>query len=494
MGKTCRQVTTFPVNGKAVTEEYVLPVTPEADEARHLESGVVNLYPQITYQEIEGFGGAMTESSAYLFSCMTPEVRRKALAKFFGKDGSQFCLIRTHMDSCDFALGQYQAVEDPLADPDLNTFSIDRDRKYIIPMIKEVLAMRAEEGGAPISVLLSPWSPPKQWKTPPEKPSNDAAVYGGAQFGMQVDYEHPGRYNGGSLKPEYYGPWAEYLTKYVLAYLDEQIPVTMMTMQNESIAATTWDSCVWTAADQKVFLKDYLYPAFEKAGLAGRVGIFIWDHNKERVLEWSQAMIDDETKDMISGIAFHWYSGDHFEAVKMTADAFPGMTLMLSECCVMHAPGMGSMLEAFGFPREKAAARVDLEDAQAYAHDIIGNLNAGMQRWIDWNLCLDTKGGPRTIRMGCGAPMIADGDAFYTTLTYDYVGHFSRYIKPGAKRIGMSLPDTKTEGTAAINPDGSVVLVLQNRGGADAFYAIRMQDQITRFDVPAGTITTLVIG
>ena len=169
-----KQITTYAVNCKAISEEHVLPVTLEADEARHLESNVINLYPDLPCQEIEGFGGALTDTVGYLYSKMTEADKKQFLEDHFGKDGQHYRFLRMHMDSCDYSLEEYQAVADPLADPDLTTFTIERDRKYMLPMLKDAMAMTVE----PFRVLLSPWSPPKQWKTPPAKPKNDASVYG----------------------------------------------------------------------------------------------------------------------------------------------------------------------------------------------------------------------------------------------------------------------------------------------------------------------------
>lgn len=492
--KTCRQITTFCVDGEAVVKEKELAVTREADEPTHLESGVINLYPEISYQEIEGFGCAMTETSAYLLATLEPKERRRVLEAYYGGNGARFRYLRTHMDSCDFSLEEYQAVKDPIQDPELLTFSLERDHKYILPMIREAIRVSRETGGEEISVLLSPWSPPYQWKTPPEKPRNDAGVYGGPGHELQVDDTRPSRNNGGSLKKEYYASWAKYLVKYVQAYLAEGIPVTMMTMQNESIAATNWDSCVWTAADQKTFLKEHLYPEFVRAGLDQKVGIFIWDHNKERVLEWAQAMLDEETGRMVSGIAFHWYSGDHFEAVKMTQELYPDKTLMLTECCGLHKPGQGSFWESMGLPKTRTAMHAEEDDAGDYAHDIIGNLNSGMNRWIDWNLCVDENGGPRHIPMGFTASTIVAGGTARQNMTYYYVRHFSRYLQPGAHRIGCSLCDQRVEVTAARNPDGTVAVIVLNRGQEDAFYAFRMCGEVVRFEAPAGTIATLILG
>ena len=128
----CEQIVTFSANGKAYPETTRIPVTPEADEPRHLESGVLNLYPDITYQTIEGFGGAMTETSAYLLSQMDEQTRKSALEAFFGEQGSHVKFLRVHMDSCDYSLEEYTAVEDPIADPDFETFSLKRDQKYCL--------------------------------------------------------------------------------------------------------------------------------------------------------------------------------------------------------------------------------------------------------------------------------------------------------------------------------------------------------------------------
>ena len=172
---TGKQYITYHVNGRTVTETGEFPVEYERTDMRLIESNVINLYPEFEFQEIEGFGGAMTESSAYLLMQMGEKERKEALQDIFVEGGLGFCFVRIHMDSCDYSLDEYQAVPDPVADPELETFSIDRDRKYIIPVMKQVLEMSAR----PISVLLSPWSPPWQWKTPPAAKKNDEEVYGG---------------------------------------------------------------------------------------------------------------------------------------------------------------------------------------------------------------------------------------------------------------------------------------------------------------------------
>ena len=167
----------------------------EATLPKAVEANVVGLYPSHAFQTVEGWGCAMTESACWLLARMTPEDRRAALKRWFGPEGVNARFIRMHIDSCDYALSEYQSVADPVADPELKTFNIDRDRRWTLPVVKEAIEM----AGGNVRVLLSPWSPPWQWKTPPEFTQNDAAVYGGGQ--LEIDTTRPGRSFGGRLKP-----------------------------------------------------------------------------------------------------------------------------------------------------------------------------------------------------------------------------------------------------------------------------------------------------
>lgn len=478
------QYLTFTANGQAIPVQKELTVTAEKDEPRYLESDVINLYPGITYQTIDGFGAAMTGTSAHLFAQMDEKTRKAALKAWFVDYDLRF--LRVSLDSCDYSLTEYQAVEDPIADPNLDTFSIKVDKEEIIPMLKEAM----EVAGHEISVLVSPWSPPKQWKTCPSRPSFPGVTRN--TFFSDFDYDHPNRNRGGSLKPEYYGAWAKYVCKFIKSYLDEGINVTMVTIQNEPCSATPWDSCTWTAEQEKTYLRDFLYPTMKEEGLLDQVGIFIWDHSKERILERASAIIDDVTDPMIAGIAFHGYTGDHFDALRMTAERFPGKTLMLSEICGLHMPGSAGG-RGFGFVKTTPAS-VEYDDAILYSHDIIGDLNNGMHRWIDWNLIVDEQGGPRHVGGGFTACMIADPKgSFYTNICFAYLGHFTKFIHPGAKRIGLSQCDTHVDVTAALNPDGKLAVVVLNHEDQDTGYCLRINGQVIRTHFPAHTISSIVI-
>ncbi len=480
-----KQYISYRAGGDVVQKEKEIPVTLEADEPRYIESDFVNLYPQFLYQEIEGFGGAMTGTSAYLYNRMDPETRKKALKEWFVDYNYRF--VRVSLDSCDYSLEEYQAVEDPIADPELKTFSIKKDQEEILPMLKEAIAIAKH----PISVLVSPWSPPKQWKTNPIKPSFPGMANN--PFFASFDYDHPNRNRGGSLKPEYYGSWAKYVVKFIQAYLEEGIPVTMVTIQNEPNSATPWDSCQWTSEQEKTYLRDFLYPEMKKAGLTEKVGIFIWDHNKERTLERACDILDADTLPMIAGIAFHGYTGDHFDQIQKLTELFPGKTLMQSELCGLHRPGRAGMPRFGEFVKETPES-VEYDDAILYAHDLIGNLNAGMNRWIDWNLIVDEEGGPRHVAGGFTAATIAAEDGTYRKdLTYYYIGHFAKYILPGAKRMLVSKCDDKTDIVAAKNPDGTIAVVVLNRGDRDTGYVLRWNGNLSRIHFPAHSISTLIL-
>ena len=466
---------------------------------KQVESNVVGLYPEYLFQEIEGFGCALTETSCYLLSKMTEEDRKAALECWFGTKGADARFVRIHIDSCDYSLDEYQAVADPIRDPELETFSISRDRKYIIPVVKEAIRL----SGNSISVLLSPWSPPSQWKTPPEMQANDAAVYGG--YVNEIDFSKPNRCFGGRLKPEYYGSWAKYLVKYIQAYLEEGIPVTMLSVQNEANAATNWDSCVWSGAQEKDFLQNYLYPEMKAAGLSEKIGIYIWDHNKERMIEHIDAMMDETTMGMIQGFAYHWYSGDHFQALSLLHGKYPDKILMHSESCGLHIPGKTM---AFDIPKDameaipeemKAAMKrtplqVDFQDAKDYAHDLIGDINNGMNRWIDWNMIVDRTGGPRHVPGGFAAPLVAEEDNSFTkTISYHYICDIVKVVKPGARRMGLSTCKKSLEAAAVKNLDGSVGVILLNQEKKKLPVALRMEGYLCQFELPEETLSTVLL-
>lgn len=415
------------------------------------EMHVLNLYPQVRYQTFDGFGGAMTEAAAWTYAQMSPENRQKILDACFGEGGLGYSWGRISVDSCDFSLGHYEAMSNP-ADTELASFTLAADERYVIPFLRAA----EETAGRPLHLLLSPWSPPAFMKSTGE------------------------RNHGGFLKPEYYDFWAKYLCRYIQEYRRRGFTVDLLSVQNEPKATQIWDSCVYTAGQEKTFLRDALAPALRANGLED-VGVCIWDHNKERVFERACDVIDADTDALVQGVAFHWYSGDHFEAVRMTGERFPDKKLIFSEGCVEYS---------------NFDAGDTLGHAQMYAHDIIGNLNAGMQLFLDWNILLDERGGPNHVGNFCSAPIMCHTgeDRVILNPSYDFIGHFSRNIQPGAVRIGCSTYTDRLEATAFENPNGSFAAVLLNRTEQELPVNLRLCGKLSGFTLPANSIASLNIG
>lgn len=427
-------------------QETRIPFTPNPG----VENQVVNLYPEMTFETLEGFGGAITDSAAYVYSLMNEAQKRELLDTYFSPKRMNYGLVRIPMDSCDFSLELYEADSDP-EDRALEKFSMERTEKYILPMLSD--AQRT--AGRPLELMLSPWSPPAFMKT----------------NGQRV--------GGGKLKPEYRSAWADYLCRYILEFRNRGYKVRRISLQNEPKAVQTWDSCLFTAQEQKEFLRDFMAPALRKHGLED-VEIFLWDHNKERVYEWLRDIIDGDTDPLVAGAAFHWYSGDHFEALELARRRFPDKKLIISESCI----------EFSKFGGEDA-----LRSALRLSHEVIGDLNHGMTAFYDWNLLLDETGGPNHAGNLCLAPFLFDTKAkkLLPQLIARHFEHFSHYLLPGSVRVGYSKYTDALDVTVWRRPDGALAAVLLNRGGEVLPVCLRLNGETAAFDLPAGAIATGLI-
>ncbi len=411
---------------------------------------VINVYPECHYQKIRGFGGAFTESSGYNLTRLPEAVQEEVIKAYFGQEGLRYNLGRTHINSCDFALGNYAYDEDE-EDVSFEKFDIGRDKKYILPMI----ARAKDAAGEEIELLASPWSPPAYMKT-------------------NGEMNH-----GGKLKEEYRARWAEYIAHFLKEYKSAGVPVSMITVQNEPMAVQTWDSCIYEAEEEMVFVRDYLGPTLEREGLSD-VQIFVWDHNKEILFERANGVLSDEkAAKYTAGVAFHWYSGDHFEAVSLVREKYPDKELIFTEGCVEYS---------------RFADSSEVAKAEMYAHDILGNLLAGTNGYLDWNLLLDELGGPNHVKNYCAAPIMCDTakGTMEKRLSYYYIGHFSRYIRRGAVRLATTRFTDKIEAVAFENSDGSRVTVLMNRTGEDIWLSLREGEEGISFVVKAHSILTVL--
>ena len=411
---------------------------------RERESRLICIFPDIEYQEIKGFGGAFTEAASTTLDKLSKSNREKVIKMYFDpNEGIGYNLGRVHINSCDFSLGNYSCVEEN--DETLESFNIERDKKSIIPMIHDA------QQYCDIEMLASPWSPPAYMKT-------------------------NGQMNrGGKLKVEYFELWSRFYGEFIKAYQEEGIHISEITVQNEPKATQPWDSCVYTAEEERDFVKNYLGAKMEELG----VRILFWDHNKERVLERAKVTLSDkDAEKYIHGIALHWYSGDHFEQLAMFHELYPDKEIVFSEGCYEYSHGKQEMHKI----------------GEKYAHDMIGNFNNYCNKFIDWNMLLDEMGGPNHVGNFCDAPIMADtkNDEVYIHDSYYYIGHFSKYIQKGAKRIGNSKWSHDVDTVSFKNPDGSIVSVVLNMTDQDIECVLRLEDEFWEVKAEAHSIATYI--
>ena len=439
----------------------------------------IQILPEEKYQEIIGFGGSFTESSAYLLNQMSKENRKLILDAYFAEEGAKYSLTRTHINSCDFSLSNYSyaPVE---GDKELKHFSIDEDRDDIIPMIKE--AMEASKDG--FKILSSPWT-----ASPWMKDNN--------------------KYVGGKLLPEYYDTWALFFSKYIQEYKKEGIDIWGLTVENEPLGnGNNWESMHFSPEEMVEFVSKHMGPKLKEDG--HDVKILGYDQNRDELEEWADIMYkDEESSKYFDGMAIHWYASTYDympEVLQYTFKKAPNKLMIQSEACVdAEVPHWNDdawywKKEAtdWGFdwaPDDQKHLHPKYVPVYRYARDIIGCLNNYVQAWIDWNMVLDTKGGPNWANNWCLAPVIVDPekDEVYFTPMYYTLAHFSKYIRPDAVRIGFKISDKDVMMTAAKNPDGTIAIVILNMNEKTKNLEISLGDRSVKFQINAQAIQTVIV-
>ena len=435
-----------PVFGRERNFEQTIEMT---EDIRGIESQVVNIYPELSYETFEGFGGAVTEAAGYIYSLMNDEQKKKVIETYFSPEKMNYRLVRVHMDSCDFSLGLYEAMSNS-EDTELKSFSFERTEKYILPMLEDA----KKTAGENLKLMLTPWSPPAFMKT------------------------NGKRTGGGKLKPEYRKLWAEYICRYIREFQNRGFEVQRISIQNEPKAVQTWDSCLFTAEEEKSFLRDFLYPAMKSHGFEN-IEVFIWDHNKERIYERVRDTVDEETREMVSGAAFHWYSGDHFEGLELVRRLYPELKLIMSESCLEYSIFDEKNIESV---------------TNKLCHEIIGDLNHGMCAFYDWNLLLDEKGGPNHVGNYCHAPFFdVEKKKLLPQKTQEQYEMFSHFICPGSVRVQTTKFTEQIDTVAYRTPDGRIVLILLNKGKELEAVNIRLGKMVGSLLLPAGILAACEI-
>jgi glucosylceramidase len=422
---------------------------------------LLSINPEERYQHIEGIGGSFTEASAHLLNVLGKENRAKILEAYFGDSGARYSLTRTHINSCDFSLSNYSYA--PLeGDIELKSFSVKEDMDDLIPMIKDAMAVSSEG----FKIVSSPWTAP-----PWMKDNKD--------------------WRGGRLLPEYYSTWAQFFSKYIDAYAELGIDIWAITVENEPLGNdNNWESMHYTPEEMNDFVINHLGPLFESKNY--KTKIFGYDQNRdEEMYHWTDVMYGDPlARKYYDGMAVHWYAStfDYFpEALQYAHQKAPEKQIIQSEACVdAQVPVWqddswywSAEATDWGWtwaPEDRKHLHPKYVPVHRYARDIIGCLNNWVSGWIDWNMVLDRQGGPNWFENWCVAPVIVDPEAdevYFTPLYYTML-HFSKFIRPGAVRIGFELAHEELMCTAVENPDGSIAIIIFNP--SRNVHSIRMTD------------------
>ena len=411
--------------------------------------------PSKRAQTILGIGGALTDASAETLYKLPPPKQEELLRAYFSAEtGIGYTLARTSIHSCDFSSGSYTYVAE--GDRELTSFSVEHDRQFRLPFIKRAIAM----AGGRLTLFASPWSPPAFMK------SNGDMLHGG------------------TLRPELAHAWARYYTKFIKAYEHEGIPIWGITVQNEPMATQTWESCIYSAEQERDFVKNHLGPVMKREGL-GHTKIIAWDHNRDLIYQRvSTILADPKAAQYVWGIGYHWYEpwsgGDMmFDNVRLVHETFPDKPLLFTEGTV----------DSF-----KADDIHSWRLGEYYGRSMINDFNDGCVGWTDWNVLLDERGGPNHVGNFCFAPVHADtrtGELTYTN-SYWYIGHFSKFVRPGARRIACSSSRSALLSTAFVNPDGKVSVVVMNKGDAKVDSLLWVDGNAAELSSPPHSIQTLV--
>jgi len=402
----------------------------------------------VKYQTIEGFGASFTDSSAWLFDKkLTHEQRKAALEMLFDQQkGIGLSVLRQPMGASDFALNEYSYDDVPQGekDPGLAKFSIEHDKAYILPILKEALAINPN-----LKIIGTPWSPPGWMKT--------------SQSMIR-----------GALLPEAYLALAKYFVKYIKAYQDAGVPVSAITIQNEPVNVPgNYPGMDMTAVEQAAFLRENLGPALRESGLNTRVLVF--DHNWD-LIEYPIAVLNDpKAAAFAAGTATHCYGGTPTAQAELH-ERFPDKEIWMTECSGGDWQ-KGNLLEQ--------QVRLVINSTRNWAKSV-----------VLWNLALDQNhepflGGCTNCRGIVTVNHSASPVQVVPTVDFTALAHASKFLKPGAKRIASnSFDQGSLEDVAFQNPDGSIVLIVLNSSGSSQPLNISWKGQFASYKMPAGAVAT----
>ncbi len=440
----------------------------------------IDLNPEEKFQTITGFGGSFTESSAYLLNKLSKENRKKVLDAYFSEEGANYSLTRTHIASCDFSLNNYTYAKVP-NDMTLEHFTIEDDKDDLIPMILDAKAI-SKEG---FNIIASPWS------CPPWMKDNK-------------------NYVGGKLLPEYNDVFALYFSKYLSAYKNEGIDIWGLTVINEPHGnGNNWESTHFSPKEMTDFVQNHMGPKLEKDGWE-KIKILGYDQNRAGLKDWVNEMYRDEkSSKYFAGTAIHWYESTFEvfpEDLQYAHKKDPTKHLIETEGCIdSEIPHWND--DAWYWKKDATdwgwdwASEKDkplhpkYAPVNRYANDIIGCLNNYVDGWVDWNMVLDTQGGPNWFKNWCVSPVIVnpETDEVYFTPLYYTMAHFSKFMRPGAVKIGCVINSKEVVSTAVKNPDGSIAVVIFNPTDKNYSVELNLNNKKSTISIPSKALQTVII-
>ena len=406
----------------------------------------VLINPENIFQEIDGFGFALTGGSAYHIHNMSPANRTALLTELFDYTGQNigisYLRISIGASDLDSAVFSYDDLPAGEIDTAMQYFSLDKDREHLIPVLKEIIEIFPA-----IKILGSPWSAPVWMKT------NKNSI-------------------GGSLKTEYYKAYAKYFVKYIQGMQAEGITIDAITVQNEPLYAGNNPSMYMPANEQAAFIKNSLGPAFTKAGIQTK--IIIYDHNADRTDYPISILNDPDAAQYIDGSAFHLYSGE-ISALSLVHNAHPDKNLYFTE-------------EWIGAPGDLAS------DLKWHMHNlIIGGTRNWCKNILEWNLAADQNYEPHTDGgcTQCLGGITINGNTIIRNPGYYIVAHASKFVRPGSKRIYSSLPEDLSN-SAFETPEGKIVVIVLNNSVLEKSFSIKNKDSYIITSLPGGAAGTYI--
>ena len=396
-----------------------------------------------TFQTIDGFGFTLTGGSAYVVNRMKSGEKATLLQELFSTDQTAISYLRISIGASDLneTTFTYDDMPQGQTDVDLTHFSLNEDKKDVIPLLKEILSINPK-----IKILATPWSPPLWMKD---------------TFSFM----------GGSLQPKYYAAYAQYFVRYIKDMKAEGIDIEAITPQNEPLHPGNNPSLLMLAEQQRDFIKYHLGPAFEKANI--KTKIIIYDHNCDRPDYPLTILNDPSVKPFVWGSAFHLYAGD-ISALSKVHDAHPDKSLYFTEQYTASTGDFGGDLNWH------------------LKNVIIGSMRNWSRTAFEWNLANDTSFGPHTPG-GCttckGALMI--GTTVTRNVAYYIIAHAAKFVPPGSVRIGSNVIGN-LQNVAFLRPDGKRVLIVENSGNTEGVFNIRFNGKWATASLPAGAVATYI--